>query len=72
MGVWGAAQAIAFGAGGLIGAVGVDVGRALMPTTRDAFFIVFATEALLFLVAARLGTRATPRRARTPLTEALA
>lgn len=72
MGVWGAAQAIAFGAGGVIGAVGVDLGRALMPATRDAFLVVFAAEAMLFLVAARLGTRAAPRGARTRIMEAIA
>ena len=36
MGVWGAAQAVAFGLGGLTGAVGVDVGRAVIGSTpRD-------------------------------------
>lgn len=54
MGVWGAAQAIAFGLGGLSGAVGVDVGRLLMGSTERAFMIVFGAEALLFLLAAGL------------------
>ncbi len=54
MGVWGASQAIAFGLGGLIGAIGVDVGRALTGTTGPAFTIVFAAEAGLFLIAATL------------------
>jgi BCD family chlorophyll transporter-like MFS transporter len=57
MGVWGAAQAIAFGMGGLIGAVGVDVGRALIGSTPETFTIVFGIEALLFLVAATLALR---------------
>ncbi|NIJ08425.1 BCD family chlorophyll transporter-like MFS transporter [Sphingomonas vulcanisoli] len=57
MGVWGAAQAIAFGLGGLIGAVGVDVGRALIGSTPETFTIVFGSEALLFLVAASLALR---------------
>jgi BCD family chlorophyll transporter-like MFS transporter len=59
MGVWGAAQAIAFGLGGLIGAVGVDVGRALTGSTSDTFTVVFGVEALLFLAAASLAVRAT-------------
>jgi BCD family chlorophyll transporter-like MFS transporter len=57
MGVWGAAQAIAFGLGGLIGAVGVDVGRALTGSTTQTFAIVFTAEALLFLAAASLAAR---------------
>ncbi|TXC71159.1 BCD family MFS transporter [Sphingomonas ginsenosidivorax] len=61
MGVWGAAQAIAFGLGGLIGAVGVDVGRAWTGSTGGTFAIVFLTEALLFLVAATLAIRAPGR-----------
>ena len=57
MGVWGAAQAIAFGLGGLIGAVGVDAGRALTGSTARTFTIVFAIEALLFVLAASLALR---------------
>ncbi|AHE55331.1 BCD family MFS transporter [Sphingomonas sanxanigenens] len=66
MGVWGAAQAIAFGLGGLIGAVGVDVGRWLTGSTVDTFTIVFGIEALLFLVAASLALRGVSRH---PLTQ---
>ncbi len=54
MGLWGAAQAIAFGLGGFFGAVGVDVGRHLMGADGPAFFLVFSTEALLFLAAAAI------------------
>jgi BCD family chlorophyll transporter-like MFS transporter len=54
MGLWGAAQAIAFGLGGFIGAVGVDVGRSLMGADGPAFFLVFSAEALLFLAAAAI------------------
>lgn len=57
MGVWGAAQAIAFGSGGLIGAVSVDVGRWLTGSVPETFAIVFAAEAALFLVAAPLAWR---------------
>ena len=63
MGVWGAAQAIAFGTGGLTGAVAVDAGRALTGNLPDTFMLVFGAEALLFLVAAALCLRAAPSRA---------
>ena len=63
MGVWGAAQAIAFGLGGLIGAVGVDAGRVLTRSTPEAFTIVFTAEALLFLIAGSLALRAAGPRA---------
>lgn len=54
MGVWGAAQAIAFGLGGLIGAVGVDLGRSVIGSTSATFTIVFALEGAIFLIAAAL------------------
>lgn len=57
MGVWGAAQAIAFGCGGFAGAAGVDILRALIPGSASAFLIVFSLEAALFLVAAALAGR---------------
>ena len=58
MGVWGASQAIAFGLGGLIGAVGVDAGRALMGTDGPAFAMIFGIEAGMFLLAALVALRA--------------
>jgi MFS transporter, BCD family, chlorophyll transporter len=58
MGVWGASQAIAFGLGGLIGAVGVDAGRALMGADGPAFALIFAIEAGMFLLAALVALRA--------------
>ncbi|WP_033920110.1 BCD family MFS transporter [Sphingomonas sp. 37zxx] len=61
MGVWGASQAIAFGLGGLIGAVGVDWGRAATRDDAAAFALVFAGEAALFVVAAALAIGATAR-----------
>ncbi len=66
MGVWGASQAMAFGLGGLIGAVGVDIGRAMTGVDSTAFLIVFSGEAALFVVAAWLAMGVT--RARTPAT----
>ncbi len=56
MGLWGAAQAIAFGVGGLAGATASDVARWLIGSPGAAYACVFALEALLFLVAARLAT----------------
>ena len=52
MGLWGASQAAAFGIGGFVGAIAVDWLRAAMATAAQAFEIVFAVEALLFLLAA--------------------
>ena len=60
MGVWGAAQAIAFACGGLFGAVGLDLGRALIGSTPMTFMLVFGAQGLLFLVAASLALRAAP------------
>ncbi len=53
MGLWGAAQAMAFGAGGLLGAVGLDVARTMLPV-HQAFIAVFLFEALLFVIAAAI------------------
>ncbi len=57
MGVWGAAQAIAFALGGLIGAGGVDALRALTGSIPAAFGLVFALEAALFVAAVWLAWR---------------
>jgi MFS transporter, BCD family, chlorophyll transporter len=62
MGLWGAAQAIAFGMGGFTGAAGLDTARALLPSTADAFVLVFAGEAILFIAAALLALRIGVRR----------
>lgn len=56
MGLWGAAQAIAAGFGGLMGAAAVDALRTVLPTA-PAFGAVFLAEATLFLVAAALAFR---------------
>jgi BCD family chlorophyll transporter-like MFS transporter len=54
MGVWGAAQAIAFALGGLMGAAGSDATRAWLGHAAPAYGAVFALEAGLFMVAAWL------------------
>jgi BCD family chlorophyll transporter-like MFS transporter len=62
IGLWGAAQAIAFALGGFLGAVGVDVLRAVLDQPVVAYATVFAVEAMLFLLAAVLAARVAHRR----------
>ena len=57
MGLWGAAQAIAFGIGGFAGAAASDAARVVIGLDGPAYALVFAAEAVLFLVAARLASR---------------
>ncbi|MES2715666.1 MAG: BCD family MFS transporter [Pseudomonadota bacterium] len=57
MGLWGAAQAVAFGIGGLLGAAASDVSRRLIGPPGEAYAVVFALEGLLFLAAAALAWR---------------
>jgi BCD family chlorophyll transporter-like MFS transporter len=57
MGLWGAAQAIAFGLGGLLGTAAIDVTRLAFDPPAVAYGVVFAGEAVLFLVAAVLAAR---------------
>lgn len=59
MGVWGASQAIAFGLGGLTGAVGVDWARRALADDGSAFQLIFMIEAAAFVLAAILAIRAT-------------
>ena len=57
MGLWGAAQAIAAGFGGLLGAAAVDVMRRVMEQDATAFGAVFLAEAGLFVIAALLALK---------------
>lgn len=57
MGVWGAAQAGAFGIGGFLGATGLDVMRHLVASVPLAFATVFAVEAAGFIAAAVIALR---------------
>ncbi len=52
MGLWGAAQAIAFAAGGVLGTAAVDVARHFTADAAFAYGLVFAAEAVVFLWAA--------------------
>jgi len=56
MGLWGAAQAIAAGFGGLTGAALVDLTRAALPD-GTAFGTVFTFEAALFAASAYMASR---------------
>lgn len=56
MGLWGAAQAIAAGFGGLLGAAAVDVFRQMIETPA-AFGVVFVFEASLFVASAMLAQK---------------
>lgn len=54
MGLWGASQAIAFAAGGVVGTAAVDLMRLLLGSPLAAYAFVFALEGLAFFWAARL------------------
>jgi len=54
MGLWGAAQAVAFGVGGLLGTAASDLARWLIASPGAAYASVFAFEALLFVLSAAL------------------
>ena len=54
MGLWGAAQAIAFGGGGFLGTVAVDLTRWLVGSPVTAYGMVFVAEAVLFLISVGL------------------
>ncbi len=55
MGLWGAAQAIAFALGGFLGTVAIDVTRQFTSEPATAYAAVFSAEAGLFILAAGLG-----------------
>jgi BCD family chlorophyll transporter-like MFS transporter len=57
MGMFGAAQAIAFGLGGLLGTVLLDLGRLATGSTTGGYAVVFLADAGLFLAAAALALR---------------
>ena len=57
MGLWGAAQAIAAGFGGLLGTILVDLLRLANFSHADAYGTVFIFEAALFALAASIATR---------------
>lgn len=54
MGMWGAAQGLAFGLGGFLGTAAVDLTRYLFESPVLAYATVFSAQAILFLAAAGL------------------
>jgi BCD family chlorophyll transporter-like MFS transporter len=59
MGLWGAAQAIGFAVGGVLGTAASDLARWLLGSQVAAYGTVFAAEAVMFLAAAMLAARIT-------------
>lgn len=57
MGLWGAAQALAFGLGGLVGTGASDLAHWVLATSQTAYSAVFLLEAVLFVVSALLAWR---------------
>ena len=57
MGLWGAAQAIGFAVGGVLGTAASDVARLLIGSQVAAYLSVFGAEALLFVASAWLAAR---------------
>ena len=57
MGLWGAAQAVAFGIGGVVGTGASDIAHRLLGDPSAAYATVFGLEALLFVAAALLASR---------------
>jgi MFS transporter, BCD family, chlorophyll transporter len=64
MGLWGAAQAVAFALGGAVSSATVDVAGQFLGTASAAYGFVFAAQSVLFLIAtvlaASVGTVAMP------------
>ncbi len=57
LGVFGAAQAIAYATGTMTGAVGVDVARSVMDSPVRGYLVVFGVQAVLFAASAWLALR---------------
>lgn len=57
MGLWGAAQGIAFGIGGFSGTALADIARALIGSPAHAYAVVFILEALVFVASAIVASR---------------
>lgn len=54
MGLWGAAQALAFGIGGFLGTLASDIAHYVLASAALSYSAVFASEAGLFVVAAAM------------------
>ena len=60
MGLWGAAQAIAFGLGGFLGTVAVDVTRVVIGPAELAYAVVFLIASILFGLSALIAWQVAP------------
>ena len=69
VGLWGAAQAIAFGVGGMAGAAASDLARWWLSETGSAYAAVFGLESVLFIASAVMARQVT-RLSRTSKTVA--
>ena len=63
LGLWGAAQGVAFACGGLLGPAFSDIARATLGAPASAYATVYAAEAALFLAAALIAIGAFPAHA---------
>jgi BCD family chlorophyll transporter-like MFS transporter len=66
MGLWGAAQALAFGLGGLVGTGASDLAHWLLAGQRSAYASVFALQAVMFAVSAVVALRLAPPKPAVP------
>ncbi|MFK8029525.1 MAG: BCD family MFS transporter [Gammaproteobacteria bacterium] len=64
MGVWGAAQAVAFGLGGLLGTGVIDVMRFFVGSNTHAYSAAFTIQATIFVVASVLAATLSSEKAR--------
>jgi BCD family chlorophyll transporter-like MFS transporter len=63
LGVFGAAQALAYATGTMAGAVGVDTAKLLLDSPLRGYLAVFSVEAVLFGASALLALRSASREA---------
>jgi BCD family chlorophyll transporter-like MFS transporter len=66
VGLWGAAQAIAFGCGGVFATMLVDIAKLILGAPLAAYALVFVGEAGLFILSAILASRIAGPRAAQP------
>jgi MFS transporter, BCD family, chlorophyll transporter len=57
MGLWGAAQAIAFGLGGVAGTATIDITRHFLGSVSGAYSLLFLFQSALFIIASILAAR---------------
>ncbi|MEL6784118.1 MAG: BCD family MFS transporter [Pseudomonadota bacterium] len=60
MGLWGASQAVAFGLGGFLGTVAIDLARAIAGSEASAYQAIFMVEGALFVVSALIAAKVAP------------